>query len=170
MATLRSGPFLVPTQTCSGRPVTHMFLTFTNLTTRTLTVVHRTDSAFVAGAPPAPVFPPSPIMNPLYPPNPCTLAPRSAAMIAVPVFFALTTEEAATPDQPTGPQQVLVVTVSGDIDFIGDQIQVSVTGGFSLNGISLTESEPAMFIKHENFVLVSSSDLLDEDDESSSSS
>jgi|GEM_PF-4977208 len=153
-----------------------MFLTFTNLSNRTLTVFHRTDRAFVSAVPPIPIVPPVP-MTPIYPPNPCVLPPRTAAAIQVPLFLPLTTAEgdASTQQQATGNQQVLVVTVSGDIHRKGDLMQVKISGGYSPDGTFLQESETEMFVLHENFKLVSehNSDLNDEDessDEESSSS
>ncbi|WP_144562390.1 hypothetical protein [Neobacillus bataviensis] len=50
--------------------------------------------------------------------------------------------------------RALIVTVSGDVEKSGDEILVSVTGGFSSDGSSLDTSEPTMFFRHEDFVVV----------------
>lgn len=143
MATLRTGPFMVPNFTCSGTPITHLFLNFTNLSRRTLTATVRVDQILY---PSTQVHPPAQ-MTVLLPPTPIRLTPSSGVMLAQQIV--------PTTTNSTDPQ-VLVVTVSGDVDLAGDLIEVSVGGGFSSDGgASLDDAEPTMFFRHSDFKVVS---------------
>ncbi|MBT2736607.1 hypothetical protein [Bacillus sp. ISL-7] len=69
-----------------------------------------------------------------------------------------------------GDPRALIVTVSGDVEESGDEILVSVTGGFSSDGSSLDVSEPTMFFRHEDFVVVHDDHHHHHHDESSDES
>jgi len=136
VAIIRTGPFLVPSRTSSGNPITHLFLTFTNLTQRTLTATVRIDQGFLVGTPPSP-------LTELLPATPISLTPDSF------VLLAQTIVPQTTPTF-TGPQ-ILIITINGEVSHSGNQIQVSVTGGFSSDGSTLDEPEPTMFFPHDHF-------------------
>jgi len=149
IATLRTGPFLIPIFTHHPpNPCNIVIVTLSNQTNRTLTATVRIDQVIW---PPGPLYPPQPVVV-LLPPQTFTLSSNTAAGIAVPVF----TPSPITDTNVTaaGDPRALIVSVTGDIEKSGDLIQVSVTGGFSSDGSSLDVSEPTMFFRHEDFVVV----------------
>ncbi|MGR9594599.1 hypothetical protein [Bacillus thuringiensis] len=71
--------------------------------------------------------------------------------------------------QTTKDPQVLIVTISGDVDLSRDLIEVSATAGFSSDGAqTLDEAEPTMFFRNQDFIAVSGGHLScgNNDDES----
>jgi len=163
IATLRTGPFLIPIFTHHPpSPCNIVIVTLSNQTNRTLTATVRIDQVIW---PPQPVYPPSPFVV-LYPPNPFTLPPDTAGGFAVPVFTPIPITDATA--TAAGDPRALIVTVSGDVEESGDKILVSVTGGFSSDGSSLDTSEPTMFFRHEDFVVVDDDHHHHHHDESSS--
>ncbi|TWE08757.1 hypothetical protein FB550_101785 [Neobacillus bataviensis] len=149
IATLRTGPFLLPIFTHHPpSPCNIVIVTLSNQTNRTLTATVRIDQVIF---PPNPVFPPQPILQ-LVPPQPFRLTPNTAAGFAVPVFTPIPITDATA--TAAGDPRALIVTVSGDVEKSGDEILVSVTGGFSSDGSSLDTSEPTMFFRHDDFVEV----------------
>ncbi|TWE08756.1 hypothetical protein FB550_101784 [Neobacillus bataviensis] len=149
MATLRTGPFLIPIFTHHPpSPCNIVIVTLSNQTNRTLTATVRIDQVIW---PPGPIFPPQPLTV-LFPPNPMTLPPNTAGGFAVPVFNPIPITDTST--TVANDPRALIVTVSGDVEKSGDEILVSVTGGFSSDGSSLDTSEPTMFFRHEDFVVV----------------
>ncbi|MBT2701132.1 hypothetical protein J7E79_28000 [Bacillus sp. ISL-40] len=149
IATLRTGPFLIPIFTHHPpNPCNIVIVTLSNQTNRTLTATVRIDQVILL---PSPTAPPAPILV-LLPPSSFTLPPNTAAGVAVPVFTPIPITD--TTVTAAGDPRALIVTVSGDVEESGDEILVSVTGGFSSDGSSLDESEPTMFFRHEDFVVV----------------
>lgn len=145
MSVLSTGPFIVLKRTCSGKPITHLFLNFVNLSNRTLTAFLQIHQGFPTSLSPAQVFySPLPI-SPLYTsPVPIRLTGSSVLLLAQQIA-------------PATAPQVLIVTISGDVNLSGDLIEVSVTAGFSSDGSqTLDETEPTMFFRNQDFIPVSS--------------
>ncbi|MBT2736609.1 hypothetical protein [Bacillus sp. ISL-7] len=149
IATLRTGPFLIPIFTHHPpSPCNIVIVTLSNQTNRTLTATVRIDQVILL---PSPIAPPAP-WTVLFPSSPMTLPPNTAGGFAVPVFTPSPITDATV--TAAGDPRALIVTVSGDVEESGDLIEVSVTGGFSSDGSSLDESEPTMFFRHDDFVVV----------------
>ncbi|MDP4086245.1 MAG: hypothetical protein Q8934_16740 [Bacillota bacterium] len=144
MANLSTGPFFIPKfiQGTSHTPINILILTIGNLTNRTLSVRTGIYQASI----------PSFQIVPLLPEADFTLPPNKVASIATPLFKTSSTTITETDTMMLTDSQVLVVTVSGDIEKSGRLAQVSITGGFSSDGTSLDISEPTMFFRHDDFV------------------
>lgn len=146
MATLCTGPFLVPKHTCNGNPVNFFFVCFTNLSNQRLTATLKMDHVFTQ-----PNQPQSPCI-PLHPSASIRVEPNSAVMLSHSVYPPMPSSNSNT---LSNAPHVLIVTVSGDVDKSSDLIQVCVTGGFSSDGgSSLFEAEPTMFFRHDDFIVV----------------
>ncbi|MEH7253564.1 hypothetical protein V7111_15675 [Neobacillus niacini] len=151
MATLCTGPFLVPKHTCNGNPVNFFFICFTNLSNRRLTATVKMDHVFIQ-----PNQPQSPCI-PLHPPASIRVEPNSAVILSHSVFPPIPISNS---NPLSNSPHVLIVTVSGNVDKSRDFIQVCVTGGFSSDGgSSLSEAEPTMFFRHDDFIVVHHGDL-----------
>lgn len=154
MATLSTGPFLVPNFTHHPySPCNALVVLLSNQTNQTLTATVRIAQ----------------VVNPpvIVPPTEFILPPNTAAGINQPLFIDVTSTAPGT--TASSNPRALIVTISGDVDKSGNKIQVSVTGGFSSDGSSLDFSEANMFFRHKDFIFVSG-DHHDYDDESSDES
>ncbi|KSU81987.1 hypothetical protein GA0061096_3583 [Fictibacillus enclensis] len=172
MAILRTGPFLIPDSTCNGNPITHLFVSLANLSNRTLDANVRIDQSLATARryPSDPVLPNDPI-TPLAPTDPVRILRRSLVLRSYQIATVpppLDDGEVTANAKATTDPLVLIVTISGDVELTADEIEVSVTGGFSSDGSSLEDAEPTIFFRHGDFVLVRDDD--DEDESSSSSS
>jgi hypothetical protein len=159
MATLSTGPFVVPRRICNGNPVNFFFISFTNLSNRMLTVTLKIHQIFT---PPNAIH--SSYTNP--PPSPCSLI-HPPALIRVEPNSAVMLSQSVVPPLPinnsktaSNDQLVLIISISGNVDKSSrDLIQICVTGGFSSDGgSSLNEAEPTMFFRHADFVVIHRND------------
>ncbi|NRD79618.1 hypothetical protein HPT25_19845 [Bacillus sp. BRMEA1] len=152
MSILRTGPFLVPKVTSKGNPITHLFITFTNLSGRTLNAILQVHQGFpqTQKYPSGPALPPSKMVA--SPPAAIKLKIDSVALLAQPIV-----DLSPTPSPTPGGQasQVLNVTIMGDVALSGDLIEVSVTAGFSADGgQTLNDAESTMFFRNQDFIPV----------------
>jgi hypothetical protein len=155
MATLSTGPFLVPNFTHHPySPCNTLVVLLSNQTNHTLTATVRITQ----------------VVNPpvVVPPIDFKLPPHTMAGINQPLFIDATST--ATSITASNNPRALIVTISGDVEKSGNKIQISVTGGFSSDGSSLDFSEATMFFRHEDFIVVSGHHDDDNEDESSDES
>src|SRR3954453_19961067 len=103
MATLCTGPFLVPKHTCNGNPVNFFFICFTNLSNRRLTATLKMDHVFTQLNQPQ-----SPCIR-LHPSASIRVEPNSAVMLSHSVFPPMPSSNSHTLSNAS---HVLIVTVS----------------------------------------------------------
>lgn len=155
MATLRTGPFLVPALAPNGNPVNTVVVSLTNQTTRTLQVVLKINEVTLNPQP----LPPGPRdIKLLLAPQRISIRSGEAKSFSVAVSPEQSTTAPAAAIAPATPgSTALIVTVRGDVAKSARKVMVGVTGGFADPAdptVALTDSEPTMFLSHDDFVLV----------------